>query len=98
MGGGLGGDQKASQLLFSDGPATTVTGNDRERVKAVEMNALSEPLSLDALIANPAMAAMLPPETAQALLIGLASIQPILIQQALRGACNADDADLLLTI
>ena len=44
--------------------------------------------SLDALISEPGKAATLPPETAQALLIGLASIQPLLIQRALMMGAN----------
>ena len=42
--------------------------------------------SLDALVADPGKAATLPPESAQALLIGLVSLQPVLIQRALMGA------------
>lgn len=41
--------------------------------------------TIDELIGDPAKAAMVTPETAQALLIGLASIQPLLIQRALAG-------------
>ena len=54
--------------------------------------------SLDALVADPAKAATLPPETAQALLIRLASIQPVLLQRALTGSRNGHEDDLLLTI
>lgn len=39
--------------------------------------------SLDALVADPAKAATLPPDVAQRFLIGLVSLQPILIQRAL---------------
>jgi hypothetical protein len=42
--------------------------------------------TLDDLMANPGKAATLPPEVAQALLIGLVSIQPLLIQRALMGS------------
>lgn len=46
-------------------------------------DALVDIPTLDSLVADPAKAAILPPETAQALLIGLVSIQPLLIQRAL---------------
>jgi excisionase family DNA binding protein len=52
---------------------------------------------LDSLLADPGKAATLLPEAAQALLIGLASIQPLLIQRALMGPRNGHE-DLLLTI
>ena len=42
--------------------------------------------SLDALVSDPAKAATLPPETAQALLIGLLSVQVILFQRSLVGS------------
>lgn len=45
--------------------------------------------SLDALVSDPGKAATLPPETAQALLIGLVSIQPLLIQRALMTGMNS---------
>ena len=48
--------------------------------------------SLDALISDPGKAATLPPETAQALLIGLVSIQPLLIQRALMTGANSPAA------
>lgn len=54
--------------------------------------------SLDALLANPGKAAALPPEVAQTLLIGLASIQPILLQRALTVAKNGHEEDDLLTV
>ena len=53
--------------------------------------------TLDSLMANPGKAATLPPEAAQALLIGLVSLQPLLIQRALMGLQN-EQTDLLLTI
>ncbi len=62
------------------------------------MTSQRETFSLDALVADPAKAAMLPPETAQALLIGLASIHPLLLQRALTGSRNGREEDLLLTI
>jgi excisionase family DNA binding protein len=57
-----------------------------------------ETFSLDALLADPARAATLPPKTAQTLLIALASIHPILLQRALTGSRNGQEEDLLLTI
>jgi excisionase family DNA binding protein len=54
--------------------------------------------TLDALVADPAKAAMLPPETAQALLIELASLQPLLLQRALMASRNGNGTDILLTI
>jgi excisionase family DNA binding protein len=62
------------------------------------MTSRPETSSLDALVADPAKAATLPPETAQALLIGLASIHPVLLQRALAGLRNGHEEDLLLTI
>lgn len=53
--------------------------------------------TLDSLMADPGKAATLPPQAAQALLIGLASIHPLLIQRALMGPRNGQE-DLLLTI
>ena len=54
--------------------------------------------SLDSLVADPGKAATLTPETAQALLIGLVSLQPILIQRALMGPQNGPEEGRLLTI
>ena len=54
--------------------------------------------SLAALVADPAKAATLTPEMAQALLIGIASIYPVLLQRALAGSRNGREEDLLLTI
>ncbi|MDH4245631.1 MAG: helix-turn-helix domain-containing protein [Nitrospira sp.] len=54
------------------------------------------PPSLDQLIQDPAKAAILSPKIAQALLIGLASLQPLLVQRALMGPPdNAGEEDLL---
>jgi excisionase family DNA binding protein len=50
---------------------------------------------LDAVIADPAKASTLPPEIAQALLISLASIHPILLQRALITSRNEHEEDLL---
>lgn len=66
--------------------------------KGIEMTSRPETSSLDELVADPAKAATLPPETAQALLIGLASIHPVLLQRALAGSRNEHEEDLLLTI
>ena len=54
--------------------------------------------SLDALVADPAKAATLPPETAQALLVRLVTLQPLLIQRALMGAQGGQEKELLLTV
>lgn len=54
--------------------------------------------SFDVLVADPTKAATLPPETAQALLIGLVSLQPVLIQRALMGAQGGQEKGLLLTV
>ncbi len=62
------------------------------------MNGPIEVPSLDQLIADPAKAAMLPPEAAQTLLIGLATVQPLLLQRALMGPHNGQEADQLLTV
>ena len=66
--------------------------------KGIEMSVQPEISSLAALVADPAKAATLTPERAQALLIGLASIHPILLQRALAGSRNGREEDLLLTI
>ena len=54
--------------------------------------------SLEQLIQDPAKAAILSPEIAQALLIGLASIQPLLVQRALMPALSGGPMEDLLTI
>ena len=54
--------------------------------------------SLDQLIQDPAKAAILPPEIAQAILIGLASLQPLLVQRALMGSSDKVGEEDLLTI
>ena len=53
--------------------------------------------TLDSLMADPGKVVELTPEAAQMLLIGLASLQPLLIQRALMGPQNGQE-DLLLTI
>ncbi len=58
----------------------------------------SEICSLDAIVADPAKAATLAPEAAQALLIGLASIQPVLLQRALIASGHGHEDEQLLTI
>jgi excisionase family DNA binding protein len=54
--------------------------------------------SLDSLMADPAKVGTLQPEVAQALLIGLVSLQPLLMQRALMGAQSRQEKDLLLTV
>lgn len=54
--------------------------------------------SIDELLTDPAKVALLSRQDAQACLIELASIHPILLQRALSGACEGLDEDLLLTI
>jgi excisionase family DNA binding protein len=66
--------------------------------EAIEMTSQQRTFSLDALVADPAKAATLPPETAQAALIVLASIYRLLLQRALTGSRNGNEEDLLLTI
>ena len=56
---------------------------------------LTEAPTLDELVSNPGLAATLPPEAAQALLIGLVSLQPLLIQRALLGPQNVQEENLL---
>lgn len=59
---------------------------------------LIEVPSLDSLVADPGKAATLTPETAQGILIGLASLQPLLIQRALMGSHKQElDGGALLT-
>jgi excisionase family DNA binding protein len=59
---------------------------------------MSEFFTLDALIADPARAGMVPPKRARGLLIELVSLQAILLQRALSGPCNDEGEELLLTI
>src|SRR5262245_61202573 len=54
-----------------------------------------EPTSLDSLLADPGSIARLQPETAERLLISLATIHPILIQRALARSLGSDDSELL---
>ena len=54
--------------------------------------------SLDSLVADPGRAATLPPDVAQALLIRLVSLQPILMQRALMCQNNREGEVALLTI
>lgn len=54
--------------------------------------------SIDELIGNPSKVATVPPEAAQTLLIGLASIQALLVQRALLGATNGQGDSGLLTV
>lgn len=46
--------------------------------------------TMDQVIAEPSRAATLPPEVAQAFLIGFASVHPLLIVQALKDTSKAD--------
>ena len=63
------------------------------------MSLMSELFTLDALLADPAKAAMVPPKRAQGLLIELASLQAVLLQRALSGPSNdQEEEELLLTI
>jgi excisionase family DNA binding protein len=54
--------------------------------------------SIDELLNDPAKVALLSPQDAQACLIELASIHPILLQRALTGPRDGHDEDALLTI
>ena len=54
-----------------------------------------ETCSLDSLVADPTKILKLHPQTAEALLIGLATIQPILLQRALTRIRDSHDGDLL---
>ncbi|MDH5641719.1 MAG: helix-turn-helix domain-containing protein [Nitrospira sp.] len=62
------------------------------------LNGLGRVPTLDELLTNPGKVASLTPEAAQTLLIGLASIHPILIQRALMGGTSGPVEDELLTI
>ena len=54
--------------------------------------------TLDSLMADPGKAVELAPEAAQMLLIGLVSLQPLLIQRALMGTQGEQGKDLVLTV
>jgi excisionase family DNA binding protein len=58
---------------------------------------MSESFTLDALLADPARAVMVPPKRAQGLLIELASLQAVLLQRALSGPSDDQEEELLLT-
>jgi excisionase family DNA binding protein len=62
------------------------------------MTWMFEDFSLDALLADPAKAVMLPSKRAQGLLIELASLQAVLLQRALSRPSNDMEEELLLTI
>lgn len=62
------------------------------------MNGPMDIPTVEQLIADPAKVASLPPEAAQALLIGLTSLQPLLIQRALIWQQNGHREDDLLTV
>ncbi len=51
---------------------------------------LADVPSLDSLVADPGKVVELPPEVARTLLIGLATLQPILIYQSLRDTGKAE--------
>ncbi len=53
---------------------------------------------IGALLTDPAKVALLSPRDAQACLIELASIHPVLLQRALAGSRDEGKEDLLLTI
>jgi excisionase family DNA binding protein len=59
---------------------------------------MPEGFSLDALLADPAKAVMVPPKRAQGLLIELASLQAVLLQRALSPSFDCQEEELLLTI
>ena len=59
---------------------------------------MSDGFTLDALLADPAKADLVPPKRAQGLLIELASLQSILLQRALSGPFDNGKEELLLTI
>lgn len=54
--------------------------------------------SWDDLLSDPGKVATLPPEIAQSLLIGLVSVQPLLIQRALMSREGRYEKDHLLTV
>ena len=56
-----------------------------------------EATSLNSLVADPTSIATLQPETAERLLISLATIHPILIQRALARSFGSDNNELLTT-
>ncbi len=86
----------------TEGTGKACIAAPQPRVAPTEVHLMitqSETCSLDALVADPAKAAALLPETAQALLIGLSSIYPILLQRALTASPNEHhEEDILLTI
>jgi hypothetical protein len=59
---------------------------DEDQFTMTPLTPLTTVPSLDALVSDPGKVATLPPEAAQALLIGLACLQPLLIQRALKGS------------
>lgn len=59
---------------------------------------MSEGFTLDALLADPAKADMVPPKRAQGLLIELASLQALLLHRALSRPFDDGNEELLLTI
>jgi excisionase family DNA binding protein len=54
--------------------------------------------TIDSLLADPGKVIDLSPEAAQMLLIGLVSLQPLLIQRALMGAQGGQEKEHVLTV
>jgi excisionase family DNA binding protein len=54
--------------------------------------------TLDSLLADPGKVFDLSPDAAQILLIGLVSLQPLLVQRALMGTQGEQEKDLVLTV
>jgi|SRR6266850_3891961 len=77
--------------------AAAETQDGRTGMRATMIEKLVDIPTLDSLMADPGKVVELTPEAAQMLLIGLASLQPLLIQRALMGPQNGQE-DLLLTI
>jgi excisionase family DNA binding protein len=72
--------------------------NGTELATTMTPTSLTEIPTLDQLLADPAKAVTLPPEMAQTLLIGLVSLQPVLIQRALISSLKGRQEDELLTM
>ena len=66
--------------------------------QAVPTMNIEDAPSFDSLLVNPGRIATLPPETAQQLLISLATIHPILLQRALAARIVGNDENELLTV
>lgn len=97
------GHAHAMHLPRAPGGAARAPTRSRENLlsghrEGPAMNGLANSPTIDELLTNPAKAASLPPATAQALLITLAAIQPLLIQRALMGNQNEHADKELLTV